>query len=41
MEKDRFYQFIKKTYPIHPVMMAVALYAAGGVPYIVWGVVCL
>jgi fatty-acid desaturase len=38
MEKDRFYQFIQKTYPIHPVMMAVALYAAGGVPYIVWGV---
>lgn len=39
MEKEPFYQFIQKTYPIHPIMMAVALYAIGGFPYIVWGMV--
>lgn len=39
MEKDPFYNFIQKTYPIHPTMMAVALYALGGFPYIVWGMV--
>lgn len=37
MEKDPFYNFISKTYPIHPAMLAVALYALGGFPYIVWG----
>jgi fatty-acid desaturase len=37
LEKDRFYQFVQKTYPIHPLMMAVVLYAAGGIPFIVWG----
>jgi stearoyl-CoA desaturase (delta-9 desaturase) len=39
LEKDRFYQFVQKTYPIHPLMMAVVLYAAGGIPFIVWGMV--
>ncbi|KAL2634325.1 hypothetical protein R1flu_005804 [Riccia fluitans] len=37
MEKDSFYQWIRKTYPIHPVLMAVALYAWGGLPFVVWG----
>ena len=41
MENDAFYQFIQKTYPIHPIMMAIALYALGGFPYIVWGMVRL
>jgi hypothetical protein len=39
MENDAFYKFIQKTYPIHPIMMAVALYAVGGFPYVVWGMV--
>jgi stearoyl-CoA desaturase (delta-9 desaturase) len=37
MEKDPFYNFIQKTYPIHPMLLALALYAVGGFPYIVWG----
>jgi len=41
MDKDPFYNFIQKTYSIHPIMMAVALYALGGFPYIVWGMVNL
>jgi stearoyl-CoA desaturase (delta-9 desaturase) len=39
MENDAFYKFIQKTYPIHPIMMAVVLYAVGGFPYVVWGMV--
>lgn len=39
MEKDPFYNFIEKTYPIHPMLLAAALYAVGGFPYIVWGMV--
>lgn len=37
MEKDPFYNFIAKTYPIHPIMLGAALYALGGFPYIIWG----
>ncbi|XP_024356646.1 palmitoyl-monogalactosyldiacylglycerol delta-7 desaturase, chloroplastic [Physcomitrium patens] len=37
MDKDPFYQFIQRTYPIHPIMMAVALYVMGGFPYLIWG----
>ncbi|BBN05142.1 stearoyl-CoA desaturase (Delta-9 desaturase) [Marchantia polymorpha subsp. ruderalis] len=37
MEKDPFYKWIQKTYIIHPIMMAVALFALGGVPYVIWG----
>jgi hypothetical protein len=39
MEKDPFYKFISKTYPIHPIILGAALYALGGFPYIVWGMV--
>lgn len=39
MEKDPFYKWIQKTYIIHPIMMAVALFALGGVPYVIWGMV--
>lgn len=39
MEKDAFYQFTQKTYPIHPIAMAVALYAVGGIPHLIWGMV--
>lgn len=39
MENDPFYKFIQKTYPLHPLAAAVALYAWGGLPYVVWGMV--
>jgi stearoyl-CoA desaturase (delta-9 desaturase) len=37
MENDPFYKFIQKTYPLHPLAAAVALFAWGGLPYLVWG----
>eukprot|EP00243_Klebsormidium_subtile_P003004 TRINITY_DN16136_c0_g1_i1.p1 TRINITY_DN16136_c0_g1~~TRINITY_DN16136_c0_g1_i1.p1 ORF type:complete len:401 (+),score=72.44 TRINITY_DN16136_c0_g1_i1:220-1422(+) len=37
MENDAFYKFIQKTYPLHPLAAAVALFALGGLPYLVWG----
>lgn len=39
MENDSFYKFIQKTYPLHPLAAAVALFAWGGLPYLVWGMV--
>lgn len=39
LEKQGFYQFIRDTYVIHPVALAALLYAMGGFPYIVWGMV--
>lgn len=36
--QDPFYSFIKKTYPLHPLLFACAMYAWGGLPYVVWGV---
>eukprot|EP00250_Pteridium_aquilinum_P000618 c10735_g1_i1 orf=95-1243(+) len=38
MAKDPFYKFLQKTYFIHPIISAVALYAWGGVPFLIWGV---
>lgn len=35
---DPFYQFIQKTYPIHLILFGCAMYAWGGLPYLVWGV---
>ena len=40
LEKQPFYQFLKNTYIWHPVALAAALYAMGGFPFIVWGMVC-
>lgn len=39
MAKDPFYKFLAKTYAIHPILFAVALYAWGGPPVFIWGVV--
>lgn len=39
LEKQPFYKFIEKTYIIHPILLAALLYAVGGFPYIVWGMV--
>ncbi|XP_077220063.1 fatty acid desaturase 5 [Tasmannia lanceolata] len=37
LEKQPFYRFIRRTYIAHPLALAVLLYAAGGFPFIVWG----
>lgn len=39
MEKDPFYKFMAKTYPIHVIGAAIAYYALGGLPFLIWGVV--
>ncbi|KAI3525146.1 hypothetical protein L2E82_02428 [Cichorium intybus] len=37
LEKQPFYRFIRSTYVLHPVALALVLYALGGFPFIVWG----
>ncbi|CAF2127757.1 hypothetical protein IGI04_011939 [Brassica rapa subsp. trilocularis] len=37
LEKQPFYQFLRSTYIWHPLALAVALYALGGFPFVVWG----
>ena len=37
MDVQPFYRFIEKTYVWHVVAMFVALFAAGGLPAVVWG----
>ncbi|KAL5697951.1 hypothetical protein ACHQM5_029047 [Ranunculus cassubicifolius] len=37
LEKQPFYKFIEKTYPLHPIALAAVLYALGGFPFLVWG----
>lgn len=39
MQNDPFYNFIEDTYIWHIAAMAAVLYAAGGFPFIVWGLV--
>lgn len=39
MQNDPFYNFIEDTYMLHIAAMAAVLYAAGGFPFIVWGLV--
>lgn len=39
LEKQPFYQFIQKTYIAHPFVLGVLLYAMGGFPFLVWGMV--
>ena len=39
MEKDPFYKFMAKTYPIHIIGATIAYYALGGLPFLIWGVV--
>jgi sn-1 stearoyl-lipid 9-desaturase len=36
---DRFYQFLQRTWMLHQVPIALILYAIGGMPWVVWGVV--
>jgi len=37
LQKQWFYRFLEKTYPIHIAASFVALYAFGGLPALVWG----
>nr|GMD84119.1 palmitoyl-monogalactosyldiacylglycerol delta-7 desaturase, chloroplastic-like [Ipomoea batatas] len=37
LENQFFYNFIRNTYIIHPIILATLLYAIGGFPYVVWG----
>ncbi|XP_047341772.1 palmitoyl-monogalactosyldiacylglycerol delta-7 desaturase, chloroplastic [Impatiens glandulifera] len=37
LEKQGFYRFLKRTYVLHPLALAVLLYVLGGFPFIVWG----
>ena len=39
MENDPFYNWLEVTYPYHVVASALALYLAGGFPFLVWGFV--
>ncbi|KAG9455785.1 hypothetical protein H6P81_000293 [Aristolochia fimbriata] len=37
LERQPFYRFLKQTYMFHPIALALLLYAAGGFPFLVWG----
>eukprot|EP00899_Mesostigma_viride_P025796 jgi/Mesvir1/6400/Mv19495-RA.1 len=37
MANDPFYKFIAATYPLHPIGLALVLYALGGFPWVIWG----
>ena len=37
---DRFYLFLQRTWMLHQLPVALLLYALGGWPWVVWGVVC-
>nr|GMD90204.1 palmitoyl-monogalactosyldiacylglycerol delta-7 desaturase, chloroplastic-like [Ipomoea batatas] len=39
LENQFFYKFIYNTYIFHPIILATLLYAIGGFPYIIWGMV--
>ncbi|XP_023528390.1 palmitoyl-monogalactosyldiacylglycerol delta-7 desaturase, chloroplastic-like [Cucurbita pepo subsp. pepo] len=37
LEKQTFYRFIRETYVLHPIALALILYGIGGLPYFIWG----
>ncbi|XP_022153399.1 palmitoyl-monogalactosyldiacylglycerol delta-7 desaturase, chloroplastic-like [Momordica charantia] len=37
LKKQTFYTFIHNTYILHPIALAVILYAGGGIPFLIWG----
>ncbi|KAL8235381.1 hypothetical protein R6Q59_021481 [Mikania micrantha] len=39
LEKQPFYRFLRKTYIIHPIAFTLLLYATGGLPFVIWGMV--
>ena len=41
LQKQGFYRFLRKTYILHPTALAIVLYATGGLPFVVWGMVTI
>lgn len=39
LEKQSFYRFLRSTYVFHPIVLGGLLYALGGFPFLVWGMV--
>ncbi|XVE52222.1 hypothetical protein DITRI_Ditri02bG0105700 [Diplodiscus trichospermus] len=39
LEKQPFYKFLESTYLLHPIALGALLYALGGFPFLVWGMV--
>ncbi|XP_022955961.1 palmitoyl-monogalactosyldiacylglycerol delta-7 desaturase, chloroplastic-like [Cucurbita moschata] len=37
LENQTFYKFIRKTYFLHSIVLAIILYGIGGIPYFIWG----
>ncbi|KAG6581939.1 palmitoyl-monogalactosyldiacylglycerol delta-7 desaturase, chloroplastic-like [Cucurbita moschata] len=37
LQKEGFYRFLRKTYLLHPIALAMVLYGFGGLPFVVWG----
>ncbi|KAH1085123.1 hypothetical protein AAZX31_07G028400 [Glycine max] len=37
LEKQSFYRFLRSSYLVHPFALGALLYAAGGFPFLVWG----
>ncbi|QTD57676.1 acyl-CoA desaturase [Parasphingorhabdus cellanae] len=35
---DRFYIFLEKTWRWHQILLAILLYAIGGIPWVIWGI---
>lgn len=41
LQKQAFYRFLRRTYILHHVALAIVLYAIGGLPFVVWGMVTI
>lgn len=39
LRQQPFYKFLEGTYILHPIALGVLLYALGGFPFLVWGMV--
>ncbi|KAL4035506.1 hypothetical protein IC575_004201 [Cucumis melo] len=37
LEKQSFYRFLRRTYFLHQLHLAILLYAVGGTPFLIWG----
>ncbi|RZC44988.1 hypothetical protein C5167_037937 [Papaver somniferum] len=37
LEKQAYYRFLRRTYPLHIVGLALVLYIGGGLPHLIWG----
>lgn len=41
LQKQPFYRFLQRTYIAHPIALGILLYAFGGLPFLVWGMVSI